>query len=1060
MHTLYCLLLGQSYRQVFVCQMIDHIHARQGRESLFMLPSSQLLAQVRQEVLAKDPTCLPELNLLSFDDLVTQVLENSGVKRTFMSRMTQELLVKKVVDELTAQGCLPYFCEMSHFPGYIRTITSFLGEVKRTGTTAEEWQSVLAAKASEDDDAVVLEGFSEAELARQKDQETALIYLRYQEELAALQLVDLEERYFLAIEALRLNPQLLPYRFIYLSEFYILTPLQLALVDIIRQDREFAIALVYENNRQEVYSAVEETYTALIGQGFVAKFVPAAMSRGSHCLDYLVDNIFTERAVNKQLASCISLVQAPHRMKELAAFGAALKEKLISEKMQPQAVAIIVRDVAAYSELRPLFAELKIPLDLLWEEPLERQPLTQLIFDYIATRLENGSKSVVQKLLKSPFVAASYLCDSDKIVADSSSWRIQGWTEWLNFGQQDNSVLAILQQLQKQVESIPRQGTAATINQALSVIIESLDVLAYLGLKYRQNKLPLVRLKAAYLTYQALDRTRLELEEELAALGQANRELTLPEYRQLFTQLLSAEVLKIATGDPSGVKVISPAGARGISFDFVAILGLTEGEFPQQIRENWLYDDKERKLLNDLGVPLATAAKRRLEEKFYFAVSLSIAKQGLYLSGIGTSETLLSPFFAEVERIVDILPEQRVRFTVDEVLAQNYEAIYTERDYQQKAIYDMCQGAVANEAQQLGRKIFPHFEIPDFWRKVAAATSRREASNSLYSGYAANWQQVSGTAVTDEHTLWSISRLEDYLQCPFAYFLKHILRLTGDEEAEETTEASMTGQLYHQVLVTFLSRYRGQSLQPEHAAHYEILLLQDFAKIVDEWIVAGKFHPGKFWFYEQQQMTKIFTNWLHYELERQAQMTVPLRPTYFEWGFGLPVTENLDRASVATPFTLTIDDRKVLFCGKVDRIDTTELNYAVYDYKKSGSPAVNETLELGTDLQIPLYIAAVQQLLVDQQGGTVKGGSYYSLEKCAVQGGMWYEEYQNCLGPTKLTKKSFLSYDEWTEFYQAFGQRILAAVDGIACGSFPLEPAKGCSDYCIGQKICRKEGEV
>jgi ATP-dependent helicase/DNAse subunit B len=1057
MHTLYRLLLGESYRQTLVCQMIDHIHAGQGRESLLMLPNSQLLAQVRQEVLGQDPTCLTELNLLSFDDLVTQILEKSGIKRTFMSRMTQELLVKKVVDKLTAQDQLPYFCEMSHFPGYIQTITSFLGEVKRTGTTAEEWQSVLAAKASEADDVAAVDAFSEAKLTRQKDQEIALIYLFYQEELADLQLADLEERYLLAMQALRQNPQLLPYHSIYLSEFYILTPLQLAVVDIMKQDRDVVIALVYENNRPEVYSAVEETYTALIGQGFVSEAVPA-MSRDSSCLDYLVSNIFTELAVNKQLAPCISLVQAPHRTKELAVLGAALKEQLISEKIKPQAAAIIVRDVSAYCELRPLFAELKIPLDLVWEEPVAQQPLTQLVFDYITARLENGSKTAVQKLLKSPFVVASYLCDSDRIVADSSNLRIHGWTGWLDSCQQDSSWQETIRQLQEQVESIPRQATAAIMNQVLAEIVASLDVLDYLGLKYRQNKLPLVRLKAAYLTYQALARTRLKLEGELDALGQGNREITLQEYRQLFTQLLSAETLKIEEGDKGGVKVISPAGARGVSFDFVALVGLTEGEFPQQIRENWLYGDQERKLLNDLGVPLATAAKRRLEEKFYFAVSLSIARKNLYLSGLATSETLLSPFFAEVERVVAVLPEQRAVFTVDEVLPNNYEAIYRERDYIKKAIYDMCQGFADPEAQQLGTTIFHHFELPDFWRKVAAENNRSEHHDSPFSGSAANWQQVSGITSQGDQAVWSISRLEDYLKCPFAYFLKHVLRLTTESEAAETTEASMTGQLYHQILVTFLSRYRGQQLQLERVTHYEAVLLDDFAQIIKAWVQAGKFYPGKFWRYEQQKMSKILTNWLHYELERQANMTVPFRPVYFEWSFGLPVTQDLDSASVVTPFALAVDNRTVLFCGKVDRIDVAEASYAVYDYKKSGSPAVNDTLEMGTDLQIPLYIAAVQQLLACQQGGSVKGGSYYSLEKCAVQGGMWYEEYRNCLGPSKITGKSFLSNDAWNEFYEAFGQRVLAAVDGIACGCFSVIPAKGCSAYCLGKGICRKEG--
>ncbi|MBU2703444.1 ATP-dependent helicase/DNAse subunit B [Sporomusaceae bacterium BoRhaA] len=1044
MYNLYCLALGESYRGEFIRQMLNSIHHDIGSTSLLMLPNSQLLDEVRQEVLEQDPESLTKLNLLSFDDLITLILDRSGKKPSFMSRMTQELLVKQIVHELIKQGELPYFCEMSHFPGFIRTITSFIGELKRTGTTAAEWQSASEAKGSE---------FGSIS---QKDAEMTLIYLEYQAALTRFNVADLEERYFLASEVLRENPALLPYESIYFSEFYILTPLQLSVIRLMKQGRDISVALVYEKNRPELYHAVEETYTALIGQDFVAKFV-ARHERSARCLDYLVENIFTEQAVEKQVAPCITYVEAPHVSKELAVFGAKLKSKLLGGKIRPSDVAIIVRNMENYRSLRSLFGELKIPLGLRWEEKLERQPLVQLLFDYMAARLAGGNKKTVQKLWSSSLVAAKYGVDKDRILADSKSFRMDGWSGWLDFCQSDGKLKEQIEQLRLQVESLPLQGTAQVINQALSDLIRALHPLEYFGLKHRQGKLPLVRLKAYYLTYQALERTGQELETELASLGQENQTMTLKEYGQLFLQLLSAKPLQLAEGDKQGVKVMSPAGARGVNYEFVAILGLTEGEFPKQIRENWLYSDAERKLFNDLGIPLPMAVKHRLEEKFYFAVSLSLARSNLYLSGLVTNEALLSPFLAEVERIVDILPENRAVFTVDEMFPACYESIYTQQEYTQKAIYDFYHSGGGEGEKRLAELIFQHFEISDFRRKVAAEISRKNDCNSPFSGYVPGWQKANGSPVSDENQVWSISRLEDYLKCPFAYFLKHVLCLDQDTEADEVTEPSLMGELYHDILASFLAGYCGLNFKQAEQASYQAVLLEKLDQVIHEWVRNGKIRPGKFWFYERERFVRVLTNWLHYEVERQQKSSVSLRPAHLEWGFGLPVTQGMDEGSVTTPLTLFFGQRKIFFRGKVDRVDKTEQSYAVYDYKKSGSPLVQDTVEYGTDLQIPLYIAAVQQLLA-RDSGKVIGGSYYSIEKHVVQGGIWHKDYQKSLGPTKITGKSFMSQEGWTQFYEEFGKRIIAAVDAIHCGEFPIRPSQGCLDYCLGKVLCRKEG--
>src|SRR5690606_9104931 len=70
-----------------------------------------------------------------------------------------------------------------------------------------------------------------------------------------------------------------------------------------------------------------------------------------------------------------------------------------------------------------------------------------------------------------------------------------------------------------------------------------------------------------------------------------------------------------------GVMAASVLDGRGLSFQAVALMGLSEGEFPKQEREDILLRERDRDLLQERGLPLEPRLHGDEATLFYQAVT-------------------------------------------------------------------------------------------------------------------------------------------------------------------------------------------------------------------------------------------------------------------------------------------------------------------------------------------------------------------------------------------------------------------------------------------------------
>ncbi len=213
--------------------------------------------------------------------------------------------------------------------------------------------------------------------------------------------------------------------------------------------------------------------------------------------------------------------------------------------------------------------------------------------------------------------------------------------------------------------------------------------------------------------------------------------------------------------------------------------------------------------------------------------------------------------------------------------------------------------------------------------------------------------------------VWSASSLQVWIGCPVRWFIERTLRPGAvDPDAEPLARGALAHAALRDTLAN-LARERGSArLEPSSLARARELLLQALTENERRHplSVAPERRPGV-----RRKLTADLERYLEYA----ANAASPLEPRRLELGFGSAPGGEGEEDELAA-FDL---GGGVLMRGRIDRVDEDGAGRAVvYDYKSSTAPAPARWLPEG-NLQVALYMLAVEQLL----GLDVVGGFYQPL---------------------------------------------------------------------------------
>lgn len=268
---------------------------------------------------------------------------------------------------------------------------------------------------------------------------------------------------------------------------------------------------------------------------------------------------------------------------------------------------------------------------------------------------------------------------------------------------------------------------------------------------------------------------------------------------------------------------------------------------------------------------------------------------------------------------------------------------------------------------------------------------------------------------------WSPSRLEGYTTCPFDFYVNHMLDLKERRVPEMGLSVAQKGSIYHEILERV---YRGAGDNVD--LDYLLALLDESA--VNVYLNAPRklgFRESPLWEVEQAEMSEKLRETITALEEARGDWN----PLFLEAMFGKPQSFGIDNGT-----------EKVLVRGMIDRVDKNSRgDIRVIDYK-SGTGNLSKTdLKSGRRLQITVYALAAKEMF---SNGNQVDGFYWVIgdtQNPRLQLSKFENDEMEGLEAAKEVLKSHLG----------------SIVHGVRNGKFPPKPPKGgCPPYCPAVGWC------
>jgi ATP-dependent helicase/DNAse subunit B len=535
------------------------------------------------------------------------------------------------------------------------------------------------------------------------------------------------------------------------------------------------------------------------------------------------------------------------------------------------------------------------------------------------------------------------------------------------------------------------------------------------------------------------------------------------------------EAIGMSGGDRDGLQVLEATDVRGLQFRAIFIAGLIEGGFPLRTPRDWIYPYEERERLSDYGLTLEDISPATLlKEEHYFYQAACRATERLYLSRPlmleGDTETVASYYIEEVKQAVGPsgIASEIVRRDFD-----GRELFWAST--RSEIVVGLVRQSERHRHHSQGANLLPLAYIEEAiswardedylsWRAWARINIERERAGKRFSNFDGEITDPDLLEMLEEHFgerhVFSASELSLYGKCPFKFYAERVLKLDPRGEAALDLKALDAGRLLHEVLRRFFERHRLERLTSldREALREDLQLVAD--KVFDEHERAVPPLNPQVWRIDREIRKILLDQVLIYELSLQenANGAKAMRPTYFELGFGMKDDDG-DPSSTRKYLERTNPEGEtVLLRGRIDRVDMAPDGTVIaYDYKLSKGASVTDMRE-GRDLQIGIYLTALEQLFL--RGQQIAGGGFYVLRGRQDRRNrglyrMSLSDYTRLAGGISAN----LTDNEWQEVRREMEARMWEFIEGMKLGSFRVKPSapKDTCPRCDFSSVCRYE---
>jgi ATP-dependent helicase/nuclease subunit B len=980
----------------------------------------------------------------------------------------RQLLLDSALTELRERKALPYFDGVAETRGYTDAVCGYITELK---DAVVEWRQLVKASPNWD-----------GGVSANRHAQAVNIFERYHRRLAKLNRFDPQDRFGRAATLWADGKQkpLERVRSVFLGGFTTFTPLQRKLIDSLRETVEH-LWLELPDGEGEAFAELLDVRNWINGSGGKRSLVDSTTEVKIEYLDpgktkpsgvrHLVNLFGNEKVSVGASTSGLHLIEAPGELGEARLVARQIRTLLASGTPAGR-ILIATRNLTrTTAELyREVLNEYAIPHDIEGADALNRIPAVAFLLQAWRLPSEDWPFASVAAVLRSTYFRPKWPeVQSDPEVParaetllrmlgeargrDAYLTAVGAWEHTPPEPLEDEQAEEPLRKRKQRLAELCRpflerffqawdklkiNGTAETVVSRLQAFADDI------GLSITASEDPA---DAA-----GLARFWSEL-NRWARAEPTSRKTLRPERFARILSIISSVPCRARTSRESGcVTLLSANAAVGIDCDYLFLIELGEGSWPDLSAPTSLLDDHERERLRNFGFKLANPAARLGLEQLLFLNLATAPRKGLFLSYAGIDEKgqplLPSSFLRELK---GLFPPGSIPTTRRQMLLDGY--------FEQEPLSPAelrVQVAHDWEIDEPAPPLEP--ELLDNLHRAAATNQLRFRTHDFgsFDGI------LRHAAVADElakrfgpKKVLSPTALETYVACPFRFWLEHVLRLEPLEDPSEEVEKTRRGAAFHRALARFHEQHT--KLNPASLTNAELpedlteKLIAEIERAIEEYAArAPSRATAELWRLEGIRLkcaaNRYRGHWHEFRKPWREKNAIP-KPFRFEADFGVP-GENVDEALL-----ISVGDIDVRIGGRIDRVDVADLEgthgFWVIDYKTGRAanyqPGQVERFE---KLQLPLYALAVERVLLNDRPARPLGLAYWLVTDSGPKG---------MLPSGKRNLLSWLSdAGKWERFRAQLEIWVVTLVQHIRAGDFPLSPrSEYCTDTCAFGPVCR-----
>lgn len=739
-------------------------------------------------------------------------------------------------------------------------------------------------------------------------------------------------------------------------------------------------------------------------------------------------------------------------------------------------VGVVGRTMAGYTDLIPrIFHEQGVPFHSTLHRPLTRHPFPKTFLSLLHLRQSDLDRQTTFDVLHSSFLHWKVFCPEIRTprpeLWEQASRQLgidKGMHEWERLddhvetgvmlkqkrrradtvipGREIHNLRQVIRRLDQLLQEFPERASWEAFADRTLSLMDSAFTVGERNVGVTPDEME------GGSEPSRIAQAVVECVMEIRGLAHTNEEVPYAEFLATLNRLMEERAVPVHTTMENGVWVGDAMAARGLSFRFVFVIGLTDHLFPRHVQEDpFLRDSVRRVLETDFGFKVEEKAKGHDEEKLLFFLLVHAARERITLVVQRSDEegraTIPSWYLQEVQRCrpglapVDVPRSVLQKFQTPQTDAYAVERRWTPRE---RLVQNLLQRRWPNRSTE---------ETEAWWRILQQGLKTLRAQESHHrrlnacdgiTGHLTDyWQWLHG------HGL-SPTSLEHYVTCPFQYFARDVLELQAADETKTTEDVQPVeiGTLVHEIIKGWYARLSEQEwFKRPDSSDLPYRVLKEVAESVfREFERTHSVGPALLWEMQQERLAGILERILRQDLNEMDHTWIPVT---FEQR--LEGTMTVNTASAATTFPIT---------GCPDRIDwsPTTRRYRVIDYKYTSrttglmtEKSLAREVVRGTRLQPVMYMElagqGVPQLLPDEHKSdgapaTCDGVWLYFVAPGALEEGEGFAPVP------------FLSATR-DRLQPQLDKTMTTIIEGIRGGNFFLVKGEHCT-WCEVRSVCHR----